>query len=149
VPTDKRSALGINPLNQGIFNRTTQATSEPVAAPAEAPEATTSEPSDEASKRSSIQQTTNKIQENSFLNLEDTDREAITLRLPVVLNDWLDDLLKHGKRNYGRKIPKEIWLQAALELLKAAPIDWKSIDSEDALRTTLHSLANSFNSQDC
>jgi hypothetical protein len=33
---------------------------------------------------------------------------GVTLRMPIELNDWLDDLLKQGKRKHGQKIPKEV-----------------------------------------
>jgi hypothetical protein len=67
-------------------------------------------------------------------------REAVNLRLSLELNDWLNELLKVGKRRHGSKIPKEVWLQAALELFRAMPVNWEEIDSEDSLRETLHFL---------
>lgn len=41
---------------------------------------------------------------------------------------WLNELLKQGKRRHGSKIPKEVWVQAALELLLAMPVKWEEID---------------------
>jgi hypothetical protein len=64
----------------------------------------------------------------------------VNLRLSLELNDWLNELLKVGKRRHGSKIPKEVWLQAALELFRAMPVNWEEIDSEDSLRETLHFL---------
>jgi hypothetical protein len=29
----------------------------------------------------------------------------VNLRLPIELNDWLNDLLKKGKRKHGAKVP--------------------------------------------
>jgi hypothetical protein len=64
----------------------------------------------------------------------------VNLRLPIELNDWLNELLKVGKRRHGSKIPKEVWVQAALELFKAMPVNWEEIDSEESLRQTLLNL---------
>jgi hypothetical protein len=64
----------------------------------------------------------------------------VNLRLPIELNDWLNELLKIGKRRHGSKIPKEVWVQAALELFKAMPVNWEEIDSEESLRETLLNL---------
>jgi hypothetical protein len=72
--------------------------------------------------------------------LEKGEREAVNLRLPIELNDWLNELLKVGKRRHGSKIPKEVWVQAALELFKAMPVNWEEIDSEESLRQTLLNL---------
>jgi hypothetical protein len=90
-----------------------------------------------------FQKTESRIQnpENGFLQ---TDRELdkVTLRIPIELNDWLDSLLKQGKRKHGQKIPKEIWFQAALELLKSMPVDWSEIQSIEQMREKLHYLEN-------
>jgi hypothetical protein len=64
------------------------------------------------------------------------------LRLPIELNDWLNELLKKGKRQHGAKVPKEVWVQAALELFKAMPVNWEEIDSEESLREALFNLEN-------
>ena len=45
-------------------------------------------------------------------------------------NDWLNELLKQGKRRHGLKIPKEVWVQAALELLKTMSANWEEIGSK-------------------
>jgi len=42
-----------------------------------------------------------------------------------------------GKRKYGAKVPKEVWVQAALGLFKVMPVNWEEIDSEDSLRAVL------------
>ena len=114
-----RAVLGDNPLAQGIFNKTATESSPPV-------------PS------SSKQESRLKNKESRFL--DKGDREAVNLRLPIELNDWLNDLLKQGKRKHGSKIPKEVWVQAALELLKAMPVNWEEIDSEESLLEILLSL---------
>ena len=114
-----RSVLGDNPLSQGIFSKTETGT------PTEAPV-------------SENQEARLKNQESRFLGKG--KREAVNLRLSLELNDWLNELLKVGKRRHGSKIPKEVWLQAALELFRAMPVNWEEIDSEDSLRETLHFL---------
>lgn len=107
-----RSVLGTNPLAKGVFNKTEVET-----------------------------QSTEEIinnQESRFLIKG--DREAVNLRLPISLNDWLNDLLKKGKRKHGAKVPKEVWVQAALELFKAMPVNWEEIDSEENLQSALLNL---------
>lgn len=134
VPEPKRSALGTNPLDKGIFTKTAPPDNQ-------APKLPEPQPQGEALKLSNIQ-------EYGFLNPEQLDREAVTLRLPNQINDWLDELLKQGKRKHGRKIPKELWVQAALELLQAAPIDWAAIATEDDLREALKKLLSTFQKLD-
>jgi hypothetical protein len=107
-----RSVLGANPLAKGVFNKTEVET----------------EPQDEIINN----------QESRFLIKG--DREAVNLRLPIELNDWLNDLLKKGKRKHGAKVPKEVWVQAALELFKAMPVNWEEIDSEENLQSVLLNL---------
>lgn len=77
--------------------------------------------------------------------LADEDKEKVNLRLPLELVDWLDEIVKQGKRNHGQKIAKELWLQAALELLRSAPVAWEEIDSIEKLKETLQSLSFRFN----
>lgn len=125
-------ALGNNPLSQGIFRKTVSSN-------------ISSTDTDETVEVASIVENGNKEpklqvaepnnQESRFLS--DEQKEKVNLRLSVELNDWLDDLLKKGKRQHGHKIAKEIWVQAALELFRALPVDWYEIDSEESLRTTL------------
>lgn len=107
-----RSVLGDNPLTQGIFSKT--------------------------ETNGQFQESIIKNQESRFL--EKGDREAVNLRLPIDLNDWLNELLKKGKRRHGTKVPKEVWVQAALELFKAMPVNWEEIDSEESLRSVLLNL---------
>jgi len=111
-----RSVLGDNPLSEGIFSKTETET------PAQPPE-----PKNPKSRV--------KNKESRFL--EKGEREAVNLRLPIELNDWLNELLKVGKRRHGSKVPKEVWVQAALELFKAMPVNWEEIDSFESLRETL------------
>jgi hypothetical protein len=121
-----RSVLGDNPLSQGIFSKTQTET------PTQPPEPNNQEP------RIENQEPRIENQESRFL--EKGEREAVNLRLPIELNDWLNELLKVGKRRHGSKIPKEVWVQAALELFKAMPVNWEEIDSEQSLQQTLLNL---------
>jgi len=128
-----RSVLGDNPLSQGIFSKTQTET------PTQPPEPENQESRIENQEpRLKIQEPRIENQESRFL--EKGEREAVNLRLPIELNDWLNELLKVGKRRHGSKIPKEVWVQAALELFKAMPVNWEEIDSFESLRETLFNL---------
>ena len=112
-----RSVLGDNPLNQSIFSKTVADEAEP-------------QPTSE--------------QKSIFLeDVDKEDKEAVNLRLPIKLNDWLNERLKRGKRLHKHKIPKEIWVQTALEFLIAMPVNWDEIDSEESLREALFDIYSS------
>ncbi len=128
-------ALGGNPLALGIFQQT-------------APEETS--PSKNQDSRFKKEESRIKNQEsNQELNfLRDSDREKVNFRLPSELNDWLDDLIKTGKRKHGHKIPKEIWVQAALELMKGLSVEWTEVTSIEELRKKLASIVERNNNGD-
>jgi hypothetical protein len=128
-----RSVLGDNPLSQGIFSKTQTET------PTQPPEPNNQESRIE-NKESRLKTQEPRIENQESRFLEKEEREAVNLRLPIELNDWLNELLKIGKRRHGSKIPKEVWVQAALELFKAMPVNWEEIDSEESLRETLLNL---------
>ncbi len=121
------SVLGDNPLSQGIFSQTE----------------TSPSPQGAEVKNKEYRE---KNKESRFLKRG--EREAVNLRLPLELNDWLNDLLKKGKRRHGSKIPKEIWVQAALELFQALPVDWESVDSEESLGAILNNIESIFKNID-
>ena len=121
------SVLGDNPLSQGIFSQTE----------------TSPSPQVSVAKNKEYR---DKNKESRFLKRG--EREAVNLRLPLELNDWLNDLLKKGKRRHGSKIPKEIWVQAALELFQALPVDWESVDSEESLGAILNNIESIFKNID-
>jgi hypothetical protein len=135
-----RSVLGDNPLSQGIFSKTQTET------PTQPPEPNNQEPRIEnqepriENQEPRIENQEPRIENQESRFLEKGEREAVNLRLPIELNDWLNELLKVGKRRHGSKIPKEVWVQAALELFKAMPVNWEEIDSEESLRQTLLNL---------
>jgi len=79
---------------------------------------------------------------------EEKGREKVSLTLPPEINDWLDDLVKKGRRNHGQKIPKQIWVQAGLEILQVLPVDWYSIDSIETLREELQKLESRIQKKD-
>lgn len=136
-----RSVLGDNPLTQGIFSKT-EPESSPPASPAVNQESRVKNLESRNYKKESILNS----KETRFL--EKSEKEAVNLRLPLELNDWLNELLKQGKRRHGSKIPKEVWVQAALELLKAMPVLWEEIDSEESLREVLKNIESSFKNID-
>jgi hypothetical protein len=128
-----RSVLGDNPLTQGIFSKTESESPSPTA-PTEEQESRIKNQESRIYKKESV------LNSKETRYLEKSEKEAVNLRLPLELNDWLNELLKQGKRRHGSKIPKEVWVQAALELLKAMPVNWEEIDSEDSLRSVLLNL---------
>lgn len=125
-------ALGNNPLSQGIFSKTVESS---VSSPDTDETVEVASIVETESKEPKLQPASANNQESRFLS--DEQKEKVNLRLSGELNDWLDDLLKKGKRQHGHKIAKEVWVQAALELFRALPVDWHEIDSEESLRTTL------------
>ena len=136
-----RSALGGNPLSKGIFSKTEEIEPQP----AQQTEIPTSLVEIQESTIE-IQESIVNIQESRFLNKG--ERESVNLRLPIELNDWLNDLLKKGKRKHGSKIPKEVWVQAALELFRSMPMDWEEIDTEENLHSALLNLESRINNLD-
>ena len=125
-------ALGNNPLSQGIFSKTVESSVSPTDTDETVEVASIVETGSQEPK---LQPASADIQDSRFLNEE--QKEKVNLRLSVELNDWLDDLLKKGKRQHGHKIAKEVWVQAALEFFRALPVDWQEIDSEENLRAAL------------
>ena len=123
-----RSALGNVPFNKGIFSKTELETSE------------------KKNQESDNQESRLNNKESFFLN--ESEKEKVNFRIPIDLNDWLDDLVKQGKRRHGSKIPKEIWVQAALELFKNLPVNWEEIESTEDLRAKLIFIESSFKNLD-
>ena len=150
-----RSALGGNPLSKGIFSKTEEIEPQP-AQQTEIPTSLVEIQESIVNTQESlikikeplinIQESTVDIQESRFLSKG--KRESVNLRLPIELNDWLNDLLKKGKRKHGSKIPKEVWVQAAIELFRSMPMDWEEIDTEENLHSTLLNLESRINNLD-
>lgn len=140
----RKSGLGNNPLvspptAKGIFQKTESINQNPES------EIDSSIGEGESSTLSTLSpeilETVNQNPENGFLQAA-RELDKITLRIPIELNDWLDSLLKQGKRKHGQKIPKEIWVQAALELLRSMPVDWTEIQTLEQMREKLKILEN-------
>lgn len=126
--TTKKDPLGANPLlSQGIFSKTVTDTNvtKPVVTSKQLPVTRNRKP-------------VSGIKKPEYGFLQDVEREKITLQIPIELNEWLDSLVKQGKRKFGHKIPKQIWIQAGIELLRAIPIELEAIDSEEKLRQELN-----------
>lgn len=140
----KKPGLGSNPLTpapttQGIFPKTESMIHNPENGIHQIDSALPGSAADQVSPnnpKARIQNTG-----SGFLEM-DRELDKVTLRIPIELNDWLDDLLKQGKRKHGQKIPKEIWVQAALELFKSMPVDWSEIQSIEQMREKLQILEN-------
>lgn len=134
-----KKALGENPLSKGIFTQTEQ---EKVK---ESAESKVDDISRKKNQESRIKNLEN-LHPSSEPLLNDSQKEKVNLRLPTELNDWLDDLIKAGKRRNGQKIPKEIWMQAALELLRASLDNPDEISSIEELREALERIIERRNS---
>jgi len=137
-PVHKRSGLGGNPLSQGLFSRTTD-----IEVP-ETPVEPVEVPREEEKPQAKIKnlETRKKKVENRFLeDIEEGSKESIGLQVTTEVNDWLDVVVKEGRRKHGRKIPKQIWIQAGVELLRSMPVEWTEISDLDELRQKLHDLS--------
>ena len=141
MATQKRGALGTNPLSQGIFTKTTEPELNNKAEPIEAT------PAISEAKVTEVKAVSRKKNQESRILIEER-MEKVNLRLSIQTNDWLDELLKRGRRQHGHKIPKEVWVQAALELFRAMPVDWEKIESEEALKATLLNLESRIKNQE-
>ena len=130
-----RSALGNVPLNQGIFSKTELETEE-------------KKNQESNNQESRIENKESRVNDKESFFLNESEKEKVNFRIPIYLNDWLDDLVKQGKRRHGSKIPKEIWVQAALELFKNLPVNWEEIKSTEDLRDKLIFIESSFKSKD-
>ncbi|MBD2329684.1 hypothetical protein [Alkalinema sp. FACHB-956] len=148
----RKSVLGTNPLavaplDKGIFQKTETGNQTPEIGNQEDSQTASGEEIESGiqnpESRNQKLETRNWKPETGFL-AESRELEKITLRLPIELNDWLDDLLKQGKRKHGQKIPKEVWVQAAIELLKAMPVDWTEVKSIEQMREKLSFLESSY-----
>ena len=93
-------------------------------------------------KKASVGEPLASIDENG----SQTGRERIFVRLSEKSNDWLHTVTTATRRRSGRKINKEVLVQAAVDLLISSPIDWKQIDSVEDLRIQVQRLVNILNS---
>ena len=144
----KQSGLGGNPLNQGLFSRTA-IEEEPAPVPEKPNQVESSSQTIESSKKNiqssskNIESISKNLDSRFLVDIENSDKESIGLQLTLEVNDWLDGLVKVGRRKHGKKIPKQTWIQAGVELLKAMPIDWTEMGDLDALRSQLSEIVSS------
>lgn len=125
------SRLGTNPLSQSIFSPTTSEKEKKF----EIEKVEKFEIKKE--EKPAIQKPENGNQKAESVNVQ---YDKVTVRLPIELNDWLDEVIRKTKRTHGSKIPKEVLIQIALEAFKAKDIDWSSIKDENDLKKALNSL---------
>ena len=127
----KNDPLGDNPLSKSIFSRTT---------PKE--EVKNQEPETRNQKPESVSQEPEaRNQKPEAVFLRDGDKVKITVQLDENLNEWIDYLVKNGRKKHGHKIQKQTWIQAALELMQVIPIDWASIETPEQLQEELEKVA--------
>lgn len=140
----KRSGMGGNPLSQGLFSRTDAdiEAKAPAVEKAEKIEEQPKQGEEKPSAKVAKLESRKKKLENRFLeDIEDGPKESIGLQVTAEVNDWLDDVVKVGRRKHGRKIPKQVWIQAGVELLRAMPVEWDEIGDLDELRGKLDDLS--------
>ncbi|MBD1877126.1 hypothetical protein H6F75_26955 [Nodosilinea sp. FACHB-131] len=75
-----------------------------------------------------------------LVGVEGSDKESIGLQVTRDINDWLDEVVKEGRRKHGKKLKKQVIIQAGIELLRAMPVDWTDIGDIDELRAKLNEL---------
>lgn len=138
----KRSGMGGNPLSQGLFSRTDADTESkaPVIDKIEEPRPK-QEKQEPKSKVANLESRKKKIENRFLADIEDGPKESIGLQVTAEVNDWLDEVVKVGRRKHGRKIPKQVWIQAGVELLRAMPVEWDEIGDLDELRAKLDDLS--------
>ena len=73
--------------------------------------------------------------------VEGSDKESIGLQVTTEVNDWLDEVVKASRRKHGKKLKKQVIIQAGVELLRAMPVDWTDIGDLDELRGKLEELS--------
>lgn len=135
----KRSGMGSDPLSQGLFTRT-----DTVSAASPVTETVAEKPKQEGKELTKIKKIDSRIkkQENRFLkDIETAPKEPLGLQVSVEVNDWLDDVVKVGRRKHGKKIPKQMWVQAGIELLRAMPVEWSEVSDLAELRSKLNDLS--------
>ncbi|MBD1919466.1 MULTISPECIES: hypothetical protein [Cyanophyceae] len=75
-----------------------------------------------------------------LVGVEGSDKESIGLQVTRDVNDWLDEVVKEGRRKHGKKLKKQVIIQAGIELLRSMPVDWTDIGDLDELRAKLSEL---------
>jgi hypothetical protein len=70
-------------------------------------------------------------------DIETSKKEFIGLQVTTKVHDWLDEVVKASRRRKGRKLPKQVLIQAGIELLRAMPVDWTEVGDIEELRNKL------------
>jgi hypothetical protein len=142
--------MGGNPLAKSLFSKTDADTEaeveqQPAAAPVPVVEKAVQKKErggeKPPAKVTNLESRKKKIENRFLANIEDSPKESIGLQVTAEVNDWLDEVVKVGRRKHGRKIPKQVWIQAGVELLRAMPVEWDEIGDLDELRGKLDDLA--------
>ncbi len=79
-----------------------------------------------------------------LIGVEGNHKESIGLQVTTEINDWLDQVVKVSRRKHGKKLQKQVIIQAGVELLRAMPVDWTDIVDLNELRATLEKLSTVF-----
>lgn len=149
----KKSGLGDNPLSQSLFSKTNTEASQIVENPEKEDKKTSRKNLESRNKNLESRKKNTDLKnknldsrsenlENRFLvEIEKGSKESIGLQVTTDINDWLDGVVKVGRRKHGKKIPKQVWIQAGLELLRAMPVDWTEVSDLDDLRAELDRLS--------
>ena len=133
---NKGKRLGNNPLLEGVFTKTEDSK-------IDGQDSKVSEVLSQETQHSEILG-----QGSKFLSRRQEDLKGTNVRLPNILIDLVDELVRKGSRSKQKsRIPKEIWFQAALELFLSMPVDWGEIINEEDLRNKLGELVSRINSQ--
>ena len=142
--------MGGNPLSKSLFSKTdadTEAEVEQQPAAASVPVVEKVAQKKERvgekppAKVTNLESRKKKIENRFLADIEDSPKESIGLQVTAEVNDWLDEVVKVGRRKHGRKIPKQVWIQAGVELLRAMPVEWDEIGDLDELRGKLDDLS--------
>ncbi len=76
-----------------------------------------------------------------LVGVEGNDKESIGLQVTTEINDWLDRVVKASRRKHGKKLKKQVIIQAGVELLRSMPVDWTDVGDLDELRRKLGELS--------
>ncbi len=143
-PSAKKSGMGVDPLEErtpskGLFDKTEVSTSSESSESNESPKNTAKkrEPQNLEPRTKNLENRKQKISNDFLRDIEGSDKESIGLQVTTEINDWLDDVVKVSRRKTGRKLPKQVLIQAGIELLRAMPIDLTEVGDIEELRSKL------------
>ncbi|NEP00347.1 MAG: hypothetical protein F6K58_17040 [Symploca sp. SIO2E9] len=128
--SNKRTGLGESPLSGGLFQKTELGTNP-------------GEKIQPKAQSKNVDSTLQNIESTFLRDVEDSGirKEPTGSRITYEISDWVNNLVSEGRRKNGHKIPKEVWVQAGLELLRAMPVEWSDVEDLEALRDKLSKIA--------